>query len=168
MLESYFSPLIKPHAATHGKQLRDMCDFCLSLINKYKCPKCLNKYCCLSSYKNHTGIYILLIQDSCKSLLLDEKNSEIKIIPREPGELSEDEDGNTSNPLLQEKYLNMLNKSETIKNMIGFSRLRDMLIDVYVSENSRERIKELMADKDFRQFCDECNSALGIKKSRLV
>lgn len=129
------------------------CEICSEEISKYKCPKCLIKYCSVACYKTHSSD-----PETCK---LHRKRNVPEI---EPTKSAENRTGNenafeeiemTEDQILPAQLQNLESSSE-MKNILANRHLREMLVQVNNSTQIGQDIEKAMQEPIFCEFASKC------------
>ena len=119
------------------------CEVCHQDSHKYKCPTCLVLYCSLNCYKNHKK------EDAC----VKKEKAFCSEISTEKTELLLEDDER----LCSEK-LELLEKSNELKDILANPHLRTMLTALDSAKNKQAFIETCMQEPIFVEFADKCLS----------
>ncbi|XP_017474111.1 PREDICTED: zinc finger HIT domain-containing protein 3 isoform X1 [Rhagoletis zephyria] len=121
-----------------------LCISCQTPTKKYKCSKCLVRYCSLPCYKKH--------QDTCVSKQsLNIETCEVYSI----NEPTLHEPFGTEDTVPRSK-LELLKHCETLHNLLYNSHLRNLLTEIDVAPDAWKAMKAAMQEPLFLEFADEC------------
>ncbi|KAL9918090.1 zinc finger HIT domain-containing protein 3 [Glossina fuscipes fuscipes] len=125
-----------------------ICIVCREPTDKYKCRKCLERYCSLSCYKKHINSTECQACEtpSCEPLT---------------GDQNEDNEPTIYTPFSTEdtvapEKLQQLAHSEGLKNLLYNPHLRNFLKAIDVAPNAWKAMQAAMQEPLFIEFADEC------------
>ncbi|GAB6030247.1 Zinc finger HIT domain-containing protein 3 [Chamberlinius hualienensis] len=127
------------------------CEVCSTSEHKYKCPKCLIKYCSLACYKQHQG-------SNCveKPPSVDKE----KVEPKPLQFQSED-----SVPL---EKLEMLRHDKPLLTSLENPHLRQIMLNINSSSDPGVDLKKAMQEPIFTEFADHCMRITSSKDTEIV
>ncbi|KAL7647970.1 UNVERIFIED_CONTAM: hypothetical protein RMT77_001586 [Armadillidium vulgare] len=121
----------------------DHCKVCstetLPVLAKYKCPKCLIKYCSVTCWNTHT-------QSNCEKV--EDQKSSVDVKQNILLFATED--------TVRHSLLEQLKYSEELKALLRNPALREIIKEVDSAEKVRPVIERAMKEPIFNEFADVC------------
>ncbi|XP_041377232.1 zinc finger HIT domain-containing protein 3-like [Gigantopelta aegis] len=146
------------------------CEVCRKEVSKYKCPKCVARYCSVGCYKSHK-------ENNCSPLkiinnnlqkaavqLAHSENTEVK--NKEDGEISDSEEefADSEDKVSLEK-LKSLGESEHMLGLLENPHLRTIMKSLHTSANPKQEMDMAMKEPIFAEFADECLTLVDQEKT---
>ncbi|XP_048770085.2 zinc finger HIT domain-containing protein 3-like [Ostrea edulis] len=128
-----------------------LCEVCQSSTPKYKCPKCVIRYCSLSCYKIHKeNVCSQLLPDDAqdKKPTTTESHEAPKKIPE--FDLKETEDR------VRPETLQCLRENPDLLLALENPHLRSLMTNLVSSNNPSEDMERVMREPLFLEFSDQC------------
>ena len=120
---------------------------CTSENAKYKCPKCMDKYCSVTCCKHHK-VACVGSDTSFKT------------------KVSASNEGNES-LLLKPEHIKLLNESTWLRSILGSKRLQDDVMAVETSGNRQSALKKLRSkNTEFENFVSQLLKEIGHNQSQ--
>lgn len=128
------------------------CEICSVELSKYKCPKCLIKYCSVACYKTHSSN-----PEYCK--LRRKDPSDVKTTKTEENPAKNEnnfEESEMTDDQVLPSQLQKLQSSSELKELLTNRHLRDMLVQVNSSNQISRDIEQAMQEPIFCEFASQC------------
>jgi len=131
------------------------CEVCAANRHKYKCPKCIIKYCCLACFKSHKEQ--LCEERQLKQETEKEEKAQVTlsgplVVPsphvEHPFEETED--------IIQQDILDKLGQNEKLKQMLENPHLQTILRHANSTDLPEEVMRDAMQEPIFLEFADTC------------
>ena len=134
-----------------------LCSVCKTVEKKYKCPVCMIFYCSLDCFKIHKTT-------TCNSFSQSSDEEDPGVVVDTLGE-----DASmlfpTQNTVPLEK-LQLLGKSEKMKELLSNKHLRDFLTFLDSSEDKAMLMRKAMREPLFLEFVDVCLETMNPEQNR--
>ena len=140
-----------------------VCSVCRLGERRYKCPECVAPYCSLACYKSHKEV--------CQTETEKTGGSDQHYIDTGAPGLSSQPDFDlahlfpTANTVPQEK-LQLLDKSEKLKEILTNANLREFLLFLDSSEDKAMLMRKAMREPLFLEFVDVCLDTLHPERGK--
>lgn len=127
-----------------------ICEVCNKKPPRYRCPKCLIRYCSLDCFKSHQA-----------SLCRGMQSSEIKLSANTSNKLITkskvtDNEESLEDDKVPEDMLHKLDDSAAVREMLSNRHLVDILRHLDSTEDANSAICSAMREPIFIEFADEC------------
>ncbi|XP_061189879.1 zinc finger HIT domain-containing protein 3-like [Saccostrea echinata] len=133
-----------------GKE-KHQCEVCQTNVSKYKCPKCIIKYCSVSCFKLHK-------ESVCKPMLTQSQNkeprvtAESKTVPKKIPDLDLEETDDRVSP----ETLQCLRENPDLLLSLENPHLRTLMTDLVTSPLPSQDMEKVMKEPIFLEFADQC------------
>ncbi|XP_062619350.1 zinc finger HIT domain-containing protein 3-like [Saccostrea cucullata] len=143
--------MISPKNNNMEGQEKYQCEVCQANVSKYKCPKCIIKYCSVSCYKLHK-------ESVCKPLLTQSQNKEAGVpaesegVPQKIPDLDLEETEDRVSP----ETLQCLRENPDLLLSLENPHLRSLMTDLVATPSPSQDMDRVMKEPIFLEFADHC------------
>jgi len=131
------------------------CEVCAANQHKYKCPKCLIKYCCLACFKSH------------KEHLCEERKSKQETEKEEKAQVAlsassssysrtGDHQFEETDDIVQQELLDKLGENDKLKELLKNPHLQSILRHANSTDLPENVMRDAMQEPIFLEFADTC------------
>ncbi|XP_056413662.1 zinc finger HIT domain-containing protein 3 isoform X2 [Hyla sarda] len=128
--------------------MEDSCSVCSVKTAKYRCPRCMLRYCSLGCSKKHKGC-------APKEAI---RSSHLTSLPEVLQRKDDDLEENDELDAVPMQNLVVMGKSEELKDLLLNTHLRQLIVTLDQTEHKDEALKKYMQEPLFVEFADKCLS----------
>jgi len=135
------------------------CQVCEETAAKYKCPTCVVPYCSVNCFRSH--------RDHCIPPVVESAVDQGENSGGGNNDAAAEYRFKTADTVPKEK-LDLLGKSETLKNLLRNPHLQNFLKTIDSSDNPPRLMRKAMYEPLFVEFVDECLKVVDPSQQELT
>ncbi|XP_022344522.2 zinc finger HIT domain-containing protein 3-like [Crassostrea virginica] len=126
------------------------CEICKSQISKYKCPKCVIRYCSVTCFQSHKESLCSRIISQSENKITNDAKSTNLLTKSATFDLAETEDR------VSQETLQCLRENPDLLMSLENPHLRSLMTTLVTSASPAEDMERAMKEPIFLEFADQC------------